>query len=61
MRLRLLLVCLGCFAAGPILVAADPQEPALYPIKRRGRTGFIDRQGKLIIEPLFDLARDIES
>jgi hypothetical protein len=38
-----------------LLVAAPPSEPALYPIKRHAKTGFIDQQGKIVIEPQFDL------
>jgi hypothetical protein len=41
-----------------LLVAAPPQEPALYPIKRHLKTGFIDSEGKVVIEPQFDVSAD---
>jgi hypothetical protein len=31
------------------------QDSVLYPIVRQLKTGFIDRQGHVVIEPQFDL------
>jgi hypothetical protein len=57
MRLRFLLFLLAGVAES-LLFAAPPQEPALYPIKRHFKMGFIDREGKVVIEPQFDFTGD---
>lgn len=44
-----LLLCLPAF-----LGTALGQEGSLYPVVRKLKTGFIDRQGKMVIEPQFD-------
>src|SRR5579871_5170619 len=57
MRLRFLPFLLAGVAES-MLLAAPPQEPALYPIKRHLKMGFIDREGKVAVEPQFDFTLD---
>ncbi len=49
MRLLLLLTFL------PLLTAAQPTGPVLYPVKKDHRWGYMDMEGRLVIPYRYDL------
>lgn len=50
MKLVLLMIALSFFMVTSTVVA---QEPALFPVRSDGRIGYIDRSGRLVIQPQF--------
>jgi len=59
----LLFACASCFPGAP--PQARPEIPAeaqgtLYPVKVNGKWGYINRAGKVVVEPQFDAALDFQ-
>lgn len=54
---RILIILLACFAA----TVHAQQLPDLFPVKRGGLWGFIDRSGQVVIQPKYDLVEPFGS
>ncbi|HEX3253432.1 MAG TPA: WG repeat-containing protein [Pyrinomonadaceae bacterium] len=58
-KLKTRLVCyLFCSLFSCVPIVAQPSDNALFPIEQNHRWGYIDRSGKVVIEPRFAFADD---
>lgn len=56
--IKLILICLTTLTHSSYVRAQDSQPRALFSVDKKGKSGYIDEKGKLVISLIFDGAGD---